>query len=101
MFAEGAGPPAAPGFRITFNEAEAATLAAANGVGITQTLDLLAARSLKDGQLVTVLPEHALPGPPLSLVHTQAALRLARVRVCATFLRGLLEDMVRRVRTVT
>jgi LysR family transcriptional regulator for bpeEF and oprC len=100
MFAEDVAPPAPAGFRITFNETEAATLAAANGVGIMQTLDLLAARSLKDGHLVIVLPEHALPGPPLSLVHTQAAQRLARVRVCAVFLRGLLDDVVRRVRTV-
>ena len=33
-------------------------LAAARGVGITQTMDLLAARELVDGQLVTVLTEH-------------------------------------------
>jgi DNA-binding transcriptional LysR family regulator len=71
-------------------------LAAASGVGITQTMDLLAARELADGSLVLVLMDHALEGPPLSIVHTQAAQRLARVRVFSDFLRGLLEYVMRR-----
>lgn len=101
MFAEVEAPPAEPEFRISFNESEAVMLAAANGVGITQTLDLLASRALMDGQLVIVLAEHALPGPPLSIVHTQAAQRLARVRVFSEFLRGLLDQVVRRARAAT
>ncbi len=83
-------------FRMTVNEAEAVMLAAARGVGITQTMDLLAARELVDGNLVTVLTEHTRLGPPLSIVHTPAAQRLARVRVFSDFLRGLCEYVVQR-----
>lgn len=83
-------------FRMTVNESEAVMLAAARGIGITQTMDLLAARELVDGNLVTVLTEHTCPGPPLSIVHTPAAKRLARVRVFSDFLRGLCEYVVQR-----
>jgi LysR family transcriptional regulator for bpeEF and oprC len=83
-------------FRMTINESEAVMLAAARGVGITQTMDLLAARELVDGNLVTVLTEHTRPGPPLSIVHTPAAQRLARVRVFSGFLRGLCDYVVQR-----
>ena len=71
-------------------------LAAARGVGITQTMDLLAARELVDGHLVTVLAEHTRLGPPLSIVHIPAAQRLARVRVFSQFLRELCEYVVQR-----
>ena len=64
-------------------------------------MDLLAARALADGTLVLVLPETALRGPPLSIVHTPAAQRLARVRVFSDFLRVLLEGVVRRTAVVT
>jgi hypothetical protein len=50
-------------------------------------MDLLAARELVDGNLVTVLTEHTRLGPPLSIVHTPAAQRLARVRVFSGFQR--------------
>lgn len=83
-------------FRMTVNEAEAVMLAAARGVGITQTMDLLAARELVDGNLVTVLTDHIHAGPPLSIVHTPAARHLARVRVFSEFLRGLCEYVVQR-----
>jgi len=96
MFAGGPVPPFAPRFRMTVNEAEAVMLAAANAAGIAQTIDLLASRELTGGNLMIVLPEHALPGPPLSIVHTPAAQRLARVRVFSAFLRTLIEDVVRR-----
>jgi DNA-binding transcriptional LysR family regulator len=101
MFATETVPPFEPRFRMTVNEAEAVMLAAASGAGITQTMDLLAARALVDGNLVIVLPEHALPGPPLSIVHTPAAQRLARVRVFSGFLRVLLEDVARRSAVAT
>ena len=71
-------------------------LAAARGVGITQTMDLLAARELVDGNLMIVLPEHIRLGPALSIVHTPAAQRLARVRAFSEFLRGLCEYVVQR-----
>lgn len=96
MFANVTGPPFEPKFRMTVNEAEAVMLAAARSVGITQTMDLLAARELVDGNLVTVLTEHTHPGPPLSIVHTPAAQRLARVRVFSDLLRGLCEYVVQR-----
>jgi DNA-binding transcriptional LysR family regulator len=71
-------------------------LASARGVGITQTMDLLAARELVDGNLTIILSEHTQPGPPLSIVHTPAAQRLARVRVVSDFLRELCEYVVQR-----
>jgi DNA-binding transcriptional LysR family regulator len=96
LFADDATPSVEFRFRMTINESEAVMLAAARGVGITQTMDLLAARELVDGNLVTVLTEHTRPGPPLSIVHTPAAQRLARMRVFSGFLRGLCEYVVQR-----
>lgn len=96
LFATDPVPPFEPRFRMSVNEAEAVMLAAAHGAGITQTMDLLAARELVDGHLVTVLAEHTRQGPPLSIVHTPAAHKLARVRVFTEFLRGLLEYVVQR-----
>jgi LysR family transcriptional regulator for bpeEF and oprC len=96
MFANAEGPSFEPRFRMTVNEAEAVMLAAASGAGITQTMDLLAARELVEGHLVMVLTQHTQLGPPLSIVHTPAAQRLARVRVFSDFLRGLLEYVAQR-----
>ena len=96
MFAIEPDPPFEPHFRMTVNEAEAVMLAAASGVGITQTMDLPAARELVDGHLVMVLTEFTRQGPPLSIIHTPAAHKLARVRVFTEFLRGLLDYVVRR-----
>ena len=96
VFAKDAKPSFELRFRVTVNEAEAVMLAAARGVGITQTMDLLAARELVDGNLMTVLTEHTHLGPPLSIVHTPAAQRLARVRVFSDFLRGLCDYVVQR-----
>ena len=96
MFATDPAPAFEPRFRMTVNEGEAVMLAAARGVGITQTMDLLAARELVDGNLVTVLTEYTREGPSLSIVHTPAAQRLARVRVFSGFLRGLCEYVVQR-----
>jgi DNA-binding transcriptional LysR family regulator len=96
LFADEASLPFEPRLRMTVNEAEAVMLAASGGAGIAQTMDLLAARELAEGRLVMVLAEHARPGPPLSIVHTPAAQRLARVRVVSGFLRGLCEYVVQR-----
>lgn len=95
-FANGTDPPFEPEFRMTVNEAEAVMLAAAHGAGIVQTMDLLAARELAEGNLAIVLAEHAQEGPPLSIVHAPTAQRLARVRVFSDFLRGLCEYVVQR-----
>jgi len=96
LFADDAAPPKPLQFRVKVNEAEAVMLAAARGVGITQTMDLLAARELVEGNLAIVLAEHTRLGPPLSIVHTPAAQRLARVRVFSAFLRELCEYVVQR-----
>lgn len=96
LFAGDAAPPKPLQFRVKVNEAEAVMLAAARGVGITQTMDLLAARELVEGNLTIVLAEHTRLGPPLSIVHTPAAQRLARVRVFSAFLRELCEYVVQR-----
>ncbi len=96
LFAGDAAPPKPLQFRVKVNEAEAVMLAAARGVGITQTMDLLAARELVDGNLAIVLAEHTRLGPALSIVHTPAAQRLARVRVFSAFLRELCEYVVQR-----
>lgn len=96
LFAEDPVPPFEPPFRMTVNEAEAVMLAASAGAGIVQTMDLLAARELAEGRLAIVLAEHARPGPALSIVHTPAAQRLARVRAVSGFLRGLCDYLVQR-----
>jgi DNA-binding transcriptional LysR family regulator len=101
LFAEGTTPPAGLRFSVTVNEGEAVMLAAAYGAGIVQTIDLLAARALMDGRLVSLLPGHVVPGPPLSIVHTRAANRLARVRVFSDFLRELTREVAERARTAT
>ena len=101
LFPEGVATPPGLEFGFTVNENEAVMLAAASGAGIAQTLDLLAARALMDGRLVMVLPDCAVPGPPLSIVHTQAAQRLARVRVFSDFLKGLIREVSRRARSAT
>ena len=101
QFAKYAGPPVELDFRVKVNEAEAAMLAAARGVGITQTMDLLAARELVDGHLMIILPQHTQLGPAFSLVHALAAQRLARVRAVSGFLRGLCEYVVQRAASHT
>jgi LysR family transcriptional regulator, regulator for bpeEF and oprC len=101
VFASEPPPRYAADFRMTVNEGEAVMLAAASGAGIVQTLDLLAARALIDGRLQIVLPEETVAGPPLSIVHTPAAERLARVRVFSEFLRTLLDGVARRAAGAT
>jgi hypothetical protein len=59
-------------------------------------MDLLAARELVEGNLMIVLPEQTRLGPALSIVHTPAAHRLARVRVVSAFLRELCEYVAQR-----
>jgi LysR family transcriptional regulator for bpeEF and oprC len=101
LFPEGAAPPPKLEFGVTINEMEAVMLAAANGAGIAQTLDLMAARALVQGELQIILPDCTLPGPVLSVVHTPAAQRLARVRVFSDFLRDLIREVSRRARSAT
>lgn len=101
LFPDGVRAPEELKFGVMINEMEAVMLAAANGAGIAQTLDLMAARALMQGELQIVLPDCTLPGPELSVVHTPAAQRLARVRVFSDFLRGLIHEVSRRARSAT
>ena len=101
LFPDGVDAPGDLAFAFTVNEIEAVTLAAVNGAGIAQTLDLMAARALMQGDLLVLLPDITLPGPPLSIVHTPAAQRLARVRVFSAFLRDLVREVARRARAAT
>ena len=101
LFPDGVRAPEELKFGVMINEMEAVMLAAANGAGIAQTLDLMAARALMQGELQIVLPDCTLPGPELSVVHTPAAQRLARVRVFSDFLRGLIREVSRRARSAT
>ena len=100
LFPDGAIPPRLV-FGVTVNETEAVMLAAASGVGIAQTIDLMAARAIMDGRLQIVLPDCTVPGPPISVVHTRAAERLARVRVFSEFLRSLMGEVARTARSAT
>jgi LysR family transcriptional regulator for bpeEF and oprC len=91
----------APVCRLTSDSVEALLLSAVNGVGIIQTMDLLAARSLQQGELVVLLPGTSVRGPPVSVVYPQAGQRLAKVRVFTDFTIQLLREWQRRVAAVT
>lgn len=90
-----------PGFRATSDSPEALLIAAVNGAGIIQTMDLLAARALQQRELVVLLPGTAVRGPPVSVVYPQAGQRLAKVRVFTDFTIQLLRQWQRRVAAVT
>lgn len=89
------------GFRIVSDSPEMNLNAAIHGAGIIQTLDLLAARALEQGQLVPLLPGTSVRGPPLSVVYPPSGQRLAKVRAFAGFTIELLRQWQRRVERVT
>jgi LysR family transcriptional regulator, regulator for bpeEF and oprC len=78
-------------YAVVFSQAEAQLEAAIAGVGLAQTLDLLASASIARGRLATVLNEYAGDGPPISVVHSEAAHRSAKVRVFAEYAAALLQ----------
>jgi LysR family transcriptional regulator for bpeEF and oprC len=82
-------------FALTFNAPEAPILAALEGSGIIQSIDLLVSRLLKDGRLVEVLSEHSCAGAPLSVVYPPASQNSIKVRVFADFAAELLRDWQR------
>ena len=90
-----------PSFRATSDSPEALLVAAVSGAGIIQTMDLLAARPLQERELVALLPGTAVRGPPISVVYTQAAHRLAKVRVFTDFTLQLLRRWQRHVALAT
>ena len=89
-------------FAMQFNAAEAPTIAAAAGLGITRAADLIAAEYLARGELKLVLDEYAVAGPPISLVYPSAGHQSAKVRVFSDFAADLMRrwtDTVREWRT--
>ena len=69
---------------------KAPIIAAAAGLGITHTADLLVAEYVARGELKLVLEDFVMPGPPISLVYPSAGHQLAKVRVFSDFAADLL-----------
>ena len=77
-------------FSMLFNAAEGPIIAAAAGLGITHTADLLVAEYVGRGELKLILDDFVMPGPPISLVYPSAGHQLAKVRVFSDFAADLL-----------
>ncbi|MEZ5499095.1 MAG: LysR substrate-binding domain-containing protein [Steroidobacteraceae bacterium] len=85
------------GFRLTVDTAEAPIVAALEGVGIVQTVDLLVMRLLSEGRLIELLGEYSSAGAPLSVVYPRSNQNSVKVRVFADFAARLLSDWQKRV----
>jgi DNA-binding transcriptional LysR family regulator len=86
-------------FSMMFNAAEAPIIAAAAGLGITHTADLLVAEYVARGELKLILEDFIVPGAPISLVYPTSGHQLAKVRVFSDFAANLLQrwnDQVQR-----
>jgi LysR family transcriptional regulator for bpeEF and oprC len=77
-------------FAVAFNLAEAQLAAALAGVGVAQTIDLLAGELIGRGRLETTLDDYVGDGPPISIVYPAAARGSAKQRVFSDFAEGLL-----------
>jgi len=77
-------------FAMQFNSAEGPNIAAAAGLGITHTADLIVAEYVSRGELKLILNDYALPGPPVSLVYPSAGHQSPKVRVFSDFAADLL-----------
>lgn len=85
-------------FAMQFNAVEGPLIAAAAGLGITHTADLLVAEYIARGELKLILQEYVFPGPPISLVYPSAGHQSAKVRVFSDFAGDLMRrwsDVVR------
>ena len=85
-------------FAMQFNAAEAPVIAAAAGLGITRTVDLIVAEYVARGELKLILNDFVLPGPPISLVYPSAGHQSPKVRVFSDFAANLMRqwhDVVR------
>jgi LysR family transcriptional regulator for bpeEF and oprC len=85
-------------FAMQFNSAEAPVIAAAAGLGITRTADLILAEYVARGELTMILNDFVLPGPPVSLVYPSAGHQSPKVRVFSDFAADLMRrwhDIVR------
>jgi LysR family transcriptional regulator, regulator for bpeEF and oprC len=79
-------------FAMLFNAAEAPIVAAAAGLGVTHTADLLVAEYVARGELQLILEKFILPGPPISLVYPSAGHQAAKVRVFSDFAADLMRQ---------
>jgi LysR family transcriptional regulator for bpeEF and oprC len=70
---------------MQFNAAEAPVIAAAAGLGITRTVDLLVAEYISRGELKLILNDFVVPGPQMSLVYPSAGHQSPKVRVFSDF----------------
>jgi LysR family transcriptional regulator for bpeEF and oprC len=77
-------------YAVVFNLAEAQLAAARAGVGLAQTIDLLAGEQIARGRLETVLDGFVGEGPPISIVYPAAARGSVKLRVFADFAESLL-----------
>jgi LysR family transcriptional regulator, regulator for bpeEF and oprC len=77
-------------FAMQFNSAEAPIIAAAAGLGITRSGDLIVAEYIARGELKLILEKYASPGPPISLVYPSAGQQSPKVRVFSDFAADLL-----------
>lgn len=85
-------------FGMQFNTSEAPVIAAAAGLGITHTADLLVAEYVARDELKLILESYVMPGPPISLVYPSAGHQSAKVRVFSDFAADLMRrwhDIVR------
>lgn len=86
-------------FSMLFNAAEAPVIAAAAGLGIAHTGDLIIAEYVARGELKLILQEYTVPGAPISLVYPSGGHQAAKVRVFSDFAAELMRkwhDVVRR-----
>jgi LysR family transcriptional regulator for bpeEF and oprC len=72
-------------FAMQFNAAEAPVIAAAAGLGITRTVDLLVAEYVSRSELKLILNDFVVPGPQMSLVYPSAGHQSPKVRVFSDF----------------
>jgi LysR family transcriptional regulator for bpeEF and oprC len=77
-------------FAMQFNAAEGPIIAAAAGLGITQTADLMIAEYVARGELKLILTAYGVKGPPMSLVYPSAGHQSPKVRVFSDFAADLM-----------
>lgn len=77
--------PFAPRGNLGVTSLEAATAAAAAGIGIAQVTEPLASQPVKSGQLRTILLDWAAPAPSVSVVYPGNRYLTAKVRAFADF----------------
>jgi LysR family transcriptional regulator, regulator for bpeEF and oprC len=74
-----------PRGRVSVNSLEAASAAAAYGMGIAQVTEVLVAPYLRSGELRPLLTDWAAPAPPLMVVYPSNRYLSAKVRALADF----------------